>query len=149
MGTTRKMGQRYFCPAEYTIKTKPKTNQKTKPNPQVQSQFQSQFQSQWYTLLGKNIIGSFFWLYPLLFSALLRQISPTQPRPQLKFLFSKGQNSFSESVYCTHTTTTMHPKILVKNKQLCYSVVGVFYLWKMHHLGPLHVVLYGFYKWFR
>ena len=27
-GKTRKMSQRYFCPAEYTIKTKPKTNPK-------------------------------------------------------------------------------------------------------------------------
>ena len=33
MGTTRKMSQRYFFPAEYTSKTKLKTNQKTNPKP--------------------------------------------------------------------------------------------------------------------
>ena len=31
-GTTRKMRQWYFCPAEYTTKTKPKTNQNYYPN---------------------------------------------------------------------------------------------------------------------
>ena len=28
------MNQRYFCPAEYTTKTKPKTNQKANPKPE-------------------------------------------------------------------------------------------------------------------
>ena len=32
-GMTRKMSQRYFCPAEYTTKPKPKANPKTNPNP--------------------------------------------------------------------------------------------------------------------
>ena len=37
-GVTTKMSQRYFCPAEYTIKTKPETNQKTKSEPKPKRQ---------------------------------------------------------------------------------------------------------------
>ena len=63
-GTTRKMSQQYFCPAEYITKTKPKTNQKANPNPKpkVVSVMGYRFWLSVYTLLGKNIVGSRFWL---------------------------------------------------------------------------------------
>ena len=43
-GKSRKMSQRYFCPAEYTTKTKPKTNQTTR-----------RFATQWHLRRGTNL----------------------------------------------------------------------------------------------
>ena len=71
MGTTRKMSQRYFCPAEDSLSQNLNLTT-TKTNPQFlqgqgqgqgQSQFFGQLQvlSQWCTPLGKNIVGSFLW----------------------------------------------------------------------------------------
>ena len=54
-GTTRKMSQRYFCPAEYTLSLG----------------LVLVFLLVWCTPLGKNIVGSFF-CRTLLFSALLK-----------------------------------------------------------------------------
>ena len=62
------MSQRYFCPAEYTTKTKPKTNQTAKPNSNSNSKPNLIFCLFCFlvfrlvcTPLGKTIVGSFFW----------------------------------------------------------------------------------------
>ena len=76
--TTRKRSQRYFWPAEYTTKTKPKTNLKTNPNPKNKLIISLGLVLGFglvCTPLGKNIVGSFFRSYLLLFRALHQQYS--------------------------------------------------------------------------
>ena len=69
-GTTRKMSQRYFCPADYTTKTKP--NPETNPKLRVRVSLGFGLVC---TPLGKNIVGSFFWSYPLFCALLLLHVS--------------------------------------------------------------------------
>ena len=69
-GTTRKMSQRYLCPAEYTSKTTNRqlTLKETKFGARVRARV-SQVLAQCVLRWAKNIVGSFFWSQPLLFSA--------------------------------------------------------------------------------
>ena len=77
---TRKMSQRYFCPAEYTTKTKPKP----KPNPKKITKFRVRVRVSFLVSFRFCLRGVLRWAnisYPLLFSACLFFLSDTVEPP--------------------------------------------------------------------